>query len=237
MIPSISSLDEKWYPGVSTNWDDAMFRARILDAISEDCSVLDLGAGAGIVPHMNFRGLAKRVSGIDLDPRVTENPYLDDAQIGSGEAIPCPDNTFDVVFSDNVLEHLEYPEAVFKEVARVLKPGGRFLFKTPNAWHYMPLIARLTPHAFHRYINRLRGRESDDTFPTRYRANTPTKIAFLADKAGFAVGNVDLIESRPEYVRLSRLTYFIGYLYERLVNNVSLLKRFRIVMIGDLIRQ
>jgi hypothetical protein len=58
----------------------------------------------------------------------------------------------------------------------VLKPTGILLFKTPNALHYMPLIARMTPHGFHRFVNKLRGRATIDTFPTRYRVNTPWQI-------------------------------------------------------------
>ena len=62
------------------------------------------------------------------------------------------------------MEHLEDPETVFGEINRVLKPGGIFLFKTPNRRHYMPLIAQLTPYRFHQFINKLRGRDSEDTF-------------------------------------------------------------------------
>ena len=82
---------------------------------------------------MNFRGHARRLCGIDPDPRVAANPYLDEGQVGVGESIPYPDASFDVVFADNVLEHLPDPAAVFAAVTRVLRPGGVFLGKTPNA--------------------------------------------------------------------------------------------------------
>ena len=127
-------MDRVLYPRHTTNWDDQLFREIIATHIRPDSTVLDLGAGAGIVPQMNFRGLASRVCGVDPDPRVAENQYLDEAKVGLGDAIPYPDDTFDVVFADNVLEHLEHPDQVFREVARVLKPGGIFLTKTPNRW-------------------------------------------------------------------------------------------------------
>jgi hypothetical protein len=50
---------------------------------------------------MEFRGLAARFCGVDPDERVLENPYLDDARVGVGEAIPYEDATFDGVFSDS----------------------------------------------------------------------------------------------------------------------------------------
>lgn len=165
-------LDRKLYPNHTKNWDDRLFRERILARLKPNSVVLDLGAGAGIVAEMDFRGQAARICGVDLDPRVIDNPMLDEGKVADGGSIPYPDASFDLVFSDNVVEHLDMPEQVFAEVRRVLKPGGLFLFKTPNRTHYMPLIARMTPHKFHQFINRKRGRQETDTFPTRYRANT-----------------------------------------------------------------
>jgi len=227
-------LDRRWYPHFSSNWDDALLRSRILQRISRESRILDLGAGAGIVAAMNFRGIAGRVCGIDPDPRVAENPHLDEAIVGTGEAIPYADATFDLVFADNVFEHLPDPQRVLREVLRVLRPGGRLLLKTPNKWHYMPVIARLTPHVFHAAYNRLRGRATFDTFPTRYRANSPRVLRQLAAACGFEVESLALVEGRPEYLRISAPTYVLGWLYERAVNASERLAALRILLIAEL---
>ena len=133
-----------------------------------------------------------------------------------------------------MLEHLEDPAAVFREVWRTLKPGSTFLFKTPNRWHYVPTLARLLPHRAHEFVNRLRGRQAVDTFPTRYRANTPGAIRDLAAQTNFDVEELRLIEGRPEYLRMLTPTYLAGVAYERLVNAVPPLERFRVVMLGRL---
>lgn len=234
MSGAVSWMDDRFYPNHGKNWDDSLLRERIAERLTPESVVLDLGAGAGIVSQMNFGGLAARVCGVDLDPRVVENPFLDEGRVADGQSIPYPDATFDLVFADNVLEHLAEPENVFAEVARVLRPGGVFLFKTPNKWHYMPLIARLTPHSFHRWVNRRRGRAEEDTFPTLYRANSAGDVRRLAARTGFAVEAVELLEGRPEYLRIHPVSYVAGLVYERVVNGLPFLKGLRILLIGCL---
>ena len=230
----VARLDRVLYPGYERNWDDQLFRERILAHLRPSSTVLDLGAGAGIVEQMNFKGHAARVCGVDLDQRVTSNPMLDEGRVSDAGGIPYPDASFDVVFSDNVVEHLSDPLAVFREVHRVLKLGGVFLFKTPNKHHYMPLIARLTPHRFHQFVNRLRGRAEVDTFPTLYRANSAGAARRVAESAGLVVERLVRVEGRPEYLRIAWPAYLVGALYERVVNATDFLAPLRILLIAQL---
>jgi SAM-dependent methyltransferase len=227
-------LDRYWYPQLGRNWDDTLFREVLLGYITDSSVVLDVGAGAGIIPQMNFKGKAARVCGVDLDPRVVDNPFLDEGIVGKGEKLPYADETFDVVFSDNVFEHLPDPAAVFAEVKRVLKKGGYFISKTPNRFHYVPVLAQLTPLWFHKFFNSLRGRETEDTFPTLYRANSERAVNKLAVEAGFSVKNIRLVEGRPEYLRFSVPSYFAGIAYERLVNSTEMLRHLRVILISVL---
>jgi SAM-dependent methyltransferase len=225
-------LDRTLYPHQADHWDDEIFRERILAHLKPSSRVLDIGAGAGRVTQMNFRGRAARVVGLDPDEVVRGNPFLDEAHVGGAERLPFPDASFELVFSDNVFEHVADPEAIFAEVHRVLVPGGVFLMKTPNRWHYVTVLARLTPFWFHRFVNNLRGRAPEHTFPTLYRANSPGRARALGEGAGFRVVSVEVIEGRPEYLRLTAPTYLLGWLYERLVNATPLLERFRVVLMA-----
>jgi SAM-dependent methyltransferase len=233
MSALVARLDQAFYPAVERNWDDHLFRQRLLGKLRPGDVLLDVGAGAGIIEAMNFRGIAARVHGVDLDPRVLENPFLDEAAIASAEKLPYDEGMFDIVIADNVFEHLPDPVAVLREVARVLRPGGRCFIKTPNVAHYMPTIARLTPHRFHAWYNRVRGRHSADTFPTLYRANTERALRVHAQAADLQVERIEHIEGRPEYLRVNAAFYAAGIAYERLVNSFSALAGLRILLIAE----
>ena len=61
---------------------------------------------------MRLLGLAQRIYGIDLDPRVEDNPHLDEGPVSDAGEIPYGDGLFDLVFADNVMGYLDEPEQV-----------------------------------------------------------------------------------------------------------------------------
>ena len=234
----VERLDKKFYPENKTsNWDDLLFRQLVLENIDDEITLLDVGAGVGRVKELNFRDYAKKIIGVDLDERIESNSGLDEFYICGGENLPDVLKDIDVALSVNVLEHLENPEQVFREIQRTLKPGGKFFFKTPNTGHYIALISRLTPLKFHKYYNRLRGRAMDDTFSTYYRANSLRQIRALAAKSGFDLGEVRRVEGRPEYLRINPVFYLFGIAYERLVNFSEVFSPFRAVLLGVLVKK
>lgn len=234
VVNAVEWIDQRFYPEYGAHWDDELFRRRIIWRLEGTSVVLDLGAGSGRLEQMNVREYAARVCGIDTDPGIEENPHLDEYQIADATSIPYPDGEFDVVFANNVLEHLAEPERVFTEVRRTLKPGGSFLFKTPNRRHYVSMIARLTPHSFHEWLNSRRGRRAADTHPTLYRVNTSAAVRQCAAQAGLEVASIEHVEGRPEYLRFNGITYMAGLMYERLVNEIEMLAPFRVLLIGQL---
>lgn len=222
-------IDQTFYSNYEDKWDEHLFRKEIPSHLDGSQMVLDLGAGPGN-PLMNLQGKAAKVRSVDADPCVLTNPFLDEAKIGTGEAIPYPDNVFDIVISNNVLEHLVNPQQVFKEVNRVLKLCGFFLAKTPNRRHYVALMGLMTPYWFHGLHNSLRGIARDDVFPTFYRANTTSHSRVLARQSKFKVISLALVEGHPEHLRLFWPAYLIGLAYERVVSALELLSAFRTVI-------
>jgi ubiquinone/menaquinone biosynthesis C-methylase UbiE len=215
----VECIDKTFYKEFQDKWDDKLLRMKILQFIKPEYTVLDVGAGRGRVLEMNFKGLAKKMVGIDPDPRVKVNPLVDEGHEGLGDNMPFfIDNSFDLVFCDNVLEHVEHPSRFYEEISRVLKPGGYFISKTPNKYYYVSILASITPESFHKYVNKKRGRNESDTFTTFYRANTRNAQIKLAKENSMKVVESNYIEGRPEYLRIFFPTYLVGLLYEKIVN-------------------
>lgn len=76
MTSLVEKLDRALYPDYARNGDDPLFRERILQRLTPTAVILDLGAGAGIVQQMDFRGQAARICGVDLDPHTVNNANL-----------------------------------------------------------------------------------------------------------------------------------------------------------------
>jgi SAM-dependent methyltransferase len=212
-------LDKIFYPNSKDNWDDKIFRKEILLEIKTNYNILEIGAGSGRILEMNFKGKCKKVFGVDIDKRVLENDLIDEAYLGLADSMPYfEDNFFDLIYCNNVLEHVELPHLFYKEISRVLKSGGIFMAKTPNKYHYVPIIASITPIGFHKFYNKLRGREYDDTFPTFYRANSKIKYKEFAENNEMKLVSIKFFAGQPMYLRIFFLTYIVGIFYERLVN-------------------
>jgi len=221
------ALRQRFYPPNFRGMYD-----RLQDAIEQyvrpEHVVLDAGCGSGRVFQHRLAGRVRRVVGIDVTDEPRTNANIDDAVRGDLRALPLRDASFDLMVMSHVAEHLTDPEAVFGELARVLRPGGRLLLLTPNRWHYVPLVARLAPYRLHVAFNRWRGVDARDVFPTAYRANTAGRLRSLAEGAGLAVERLERFETEPEYLAFHLLPYALGVFYERAVNRLDALAALRV---------
>jgi len=231
-VRSIEELDRRYYPGYVD--EHVRFDALIRRYLRPGMAVLDAGAGRGVMYPNDYGEIATRMAGADTDPAVLENTSLTDAVVADLASLPYADAAFDLVYSKYVFEHLDRPLDVMRELRRVMRPGAHLLVHTPNRWHYVALLATLTPTSFHAWYQARRGRPEIDTFPTRYRANDTKALERLAMASGFRVVSVELIETKPDYLYFSPIAYRAGIAYERTVNRWEGLSRFRVQLVADL---
>ncbi len=228
---SVRWWDERLYPKPESRDPFLSLNSMLDHHIREHHRVLDIGAGAGENNCYQLKGRCREIVGVDVDPRVVDNPLLDRGVTADASGLPFDDATFDVAFSVYVLEHVENPGSFVREVGRVLKPGGLFLALTPNKYHYVSALSSLTPTSFHKWYNKKRGREEDDTFPTFYRMNSRSSLHRVFCENGFTPEAEQLIEVRPNYLTFSVPTFLLGAAYERLVNGVNALASLRVNLV------
>lgn len=195
-------------------WDDSMILLTKLVAarIPEKASVLDLGCGRGNFVVDELRSRIGDIIGIDADESATtSNVSAQRVVFGDiQQRLPFADASFDCVISLWVLEHIANPDAVFAEVARVLKPGGLFAFVTPNSASVL-IRARKMFHARAAkwVVKKLYGREEDDVFDVYYRANDVAALRAIAARVGMASEMLHE-NADPTYTAFGPITYAVS---------------------------
>jgi len=108
--------------------------------IDGNCSVLDVGCGTGSVDYLISKYTQANVIGLDLSTmgiaKAQQTSQLSATSLsfvlGDAESLPIKTRSLDYVIVMDLLEHLPNPLDCIREVARILKKGGRALFSVPN---------------------------------------------------------------------------------------------------------
>lgn len=129
----------------------------------ENKRVLDIGCGAAGKSLYFLSQGAESVTGVDIMPEY-ERESMDLAKklgyesrfhfiCASADCLPWPDKSFDTIIMNDAMEHVDKPEAVLAECARILKPGGRLFvnfppYNHPYGAHLSDLIGMPWVHLF-----------------------------------------------------------------------------------------
>ena len=159
----------------------------IVGAVGRGKRVLDLGCRSGALTRHFLEG--NSVVGLDVDPAALEKAAalgIEPVQANVEEPLPFEDASFDVVVAGELFEHLQFPDALVREVRRVLRPGGVLAGSVPNAFRVQSRLRFL------------RGRPPEDD-PTHLRMFSPTALRELL--AGFERIELHFVGGR--YARLN----------------------------------
>lgn len=197
------TLRERYFPA-SKNCQE-LYEDLVEAYLGRDTIWLDAGCGHKLLHHWDdeksrrFASLVAKIIGLDGDlPSLRKHQDLSFRVAGNLEHFPFKDNSFSLLTSNMVVEHVENPANFVGEVYRILKPGGVAIIHTPNILHWETFLSSITPHKLHElYCQLIEKRETDDVFPTFYRANTLPKLVQLFKEKGLTLRQGGTIVDAP----------------------------------------
>jgi SAM-dependent methyltransferase len=217
------------YRRLKPDWQDSLhlYRNLIDSHTNSETKILDVGCGHGDFLKPVYD---KTIYSYGIDPdkeALDKNVFIKNKTVGTIEKLPFESNFFDLVVSAWVLEHLPDPEKAFQEIFRVLKPGGKVIFLTPNVWNYNVWIIRLIPEKFHDFFTKkLYNRQEHDTYPKQYRINSVKKIAKILNQIGFKKSQL-ILNGDPSYISFNTLFFKFACFLEKILD----LKRLRFMKV------
>jgi ubiquinone/menaquinone biosynthesis C-methylase UbiE len=173
--------------------------------------VLEVGCGTGFFTlNLMLAGVIDRAHVTDISPgmvRVTERNASSlglrvEGRVADAERLPYDDDTFDLVVGHAVLHHVPDVALALREVLRVLKPGGRFVF-AGEPTTYGDLVARKLSHATWVAATRV-----SHLPPLRDRWSRPKDELHASSEAAALESQVDLHTFHPD--ALARLAVAAG---------------------------
>jgi ubiquinone/menaquinone biosynthesis C-methylase UbiE len=198
----------KLRPTIVPGLENSQFAyARVLKAaVDRTVRWLDVGCGRQTFPdwfperQRQMSGPRRSAVGVDRDfDALSRHESLRHRAQADVQSLPFRDQTFDLVTANMVLEHVESPLDFFREVARVLAPGGRFVAHTPNARGYTTMLTKLIPdRARAQAAVLVQGRKPEDIYPTHYLANSRIVLQRLAEQSGLIVTRLEYVQSSPQ---------------------------------------
>lgn len=143
------------------NLDVYQIRVKIFNFIKSSLSLFSgkiLDVGCGKMPYKKYILENSKVTeyiGLDIDDALIYDKKIKPDYTWDGTRMPFENDTFECAIGTEVLEHCPSPEIILKEIYRVLKPGGVFLFTVPFLWnlHEVPHDEyRYTPFSLERHL-------------------------------------------------------------------------------------
>jgi SAM-dependent methyltransferase len=186
-------------------------------AMKDGALGLDLGCGDGILTDILFEriGVTPNLVGVDIDPLETEAAasyaFFDRIHTVAAQAIPEPDATFDYAFSNSVLEHIPDLDGVMTEVARTLKPGGRFWFTVPGPNFRDNMAGSIVPG-----ISRERYLDDMDKRLAHFHYLSPADWQAMCDAKGLVLDGAEGYLDKPAAQRWENLSRVTGGLLHAL---------------------
>ncbi len=224
--------------GYTENDGSIDFYSRIQCLIKKDSKVLDYGAGRGAWSEdesifrrktRTLKGEVGKLYACDIDEAVLLNKNVDEILKIKNGKVEAPNQFFDLIIADYVLEHIQDPNSFTIEIDRLLKPGGWFCARTPHKYCLISIFASIFKNKLHKSILKYAqpNRNEIDVFPTYYRLNT------LKEVGKYFQSYLDksfIFRNEPTYFFGNKSIYYFqkfmgNFLIDPLVGNLFIYKQ------------
>lgn len=226
MTRAAEKLKARFFSGVPHPYEH--FDRAVRMHLPADGVLLDAGCGRSAPMLVGYKGRAKRLIGVDVvkfAPNEESSLELIESDLC---AIPLESSSVDLIMARSVMEHVSRPTEVYREMYRLLRPGGRFIFLTANLGDYAAIIARIIPNRLHPWIvAKTEGRAVHDVFPTEYKTNTRGSITRLAAASGFELAEFRYLGQYPDYFMFNAGLFLLATAYEKVVSRFDALGPLR----------
>jgi ubiquinone/menaquinone biosynthesis C-methylase UbiE len=200
-----------------------VFKEKLSSMLNNDTVWIDCGCGDnGLVKE--FSHLANTAIGVDLLEPQEKDVLFIRADIKS---LPFEDDSVDLVTLRFVIEHIDNIDYDLRDIARVLKKGGKLLLITTNLYNPCIALARLIPFKLkNKIITLIFKVKDDDVFPTFHHFNSPSR--FKKSIKGFILEEFEFISD----INFTNNFVFFLFLGWHCVSKIFGLKKLRTNIMG-----
>jgi ubiquinone/menaquinone biosynthesis C-methylase UbiE len=209
----------------TNRYKEILYQAILAHCQSGQTYILDIGCNDGQdIKRLSLSGKELKIFGLDMNREALKKGLkrlagAEDAYLvqGKGEAIPFRANSFDVVYSSEVIEHTSDPGGFIAESWRVLSINGIFIITTPSRFNYATLAGTLVPRTLKIHLRRFiyYVKPGPDIDP-HFREYTPKELNDLLQQNKFMVEKII-----PGVMRVP-----FWYLFEKFPILVSIWEKF-----------
>jgi len=168
--------------------------AQRLAALLPRGHLVELGAGEGAFCQWALQENFK-VTALEIDPAIFRVPGAQCLAADLNTTVPLPDACCDLAVAMDIVEHLENPFQLLREMERILRPGGRAIISTPNEHNLANRWTYFTTGFYgdsRRVID-----ENDPQLPMKHINMTPpAQLELVWRRAGFELERVEVSRHR-----------------------------------------
>lgn len=197
---------------------ECSFRQLARKFVKPTMLVLDAGCGKrSVIGEEKLK--TKSTVGAEISYEdIKLNLSVDYKIVANLEYLPLKNEHFDLIICRNVIEHLKSPNAIFKELQRVLKTERLILMRTPNIYNPIMFLSAILPSRMRFWVKRNIFHDKEgDTFPTFYKCNSMGKMLKTFMKLGLKL-EFKAYDGLMAYFNFSTILLTLIVLYEKITD-------------------